>query len=76
MDLRPQIFPHSVVKQDVGNPSFFWSKIIFDAFKKNSRKGKFWQERKKMYYPHPFWDNMAQDIQTAKLLNSLLEIVN
>ncbi len=44
MDLRPQIFPHSVVKQDVGNPSFFWSKIIFDAYQKTLRKGKFWQE--------------------------------
>ena len=37
----------SVVKQDEINPSFFWSKIIFDAFKKYLRQGKFWQERKK-----------------------------
>ena len=43
----------SVVKQDEINPSIFWSKIIYDAFKKNLRQGKFWQEMKKMPYPPP-----------------------
>jgi len=65
MDLRPQIFPHSVVKQDVRNPSFFWSKNIFNAFRKNSRKGKFWQERRKIP-PPSFLGQMAQDIQTSE----------
>jgi len=41
----------SVVKQDERNHSFFWLKIIFDSFKKNLRKGKFW--RKKMPYSPP-----------------------
>ena len=51
MDLTPQIFPYSVVKQDERNLSFFWSKTILEAFKKNPRKGKFWIERKNMHYP-------------------------
>ena len=38
----------TVVKQDERNFSFFWSRIIFDALKKTLRKGKFWQERKKI----------------------------
>ena len=48
----------SVVKQDERKPSFFWSKIVLDAFGKNLRKSKFWQERKKVQYPTPsllFW---------------------
>ena len=44
----------SVVKQYEINSSFLWSKIIFDASKKTLRKGKFWQERKKMpSFPPP-----------------------
>jgi len=38
----------TVVKQDERNLSFFWSRIIFDALKKTPRKGKFWQETKKI----------------------------
>ena len=71
----------SVVKQDERNSSFLWSKIIFDASKKTLRKGKFWQERKKMPSfppPTPCLDKMTQDIKISKFLNIWLkwQIVN
>ena len=79
MDLRPHIFPHSVVKQDVRNPHFSGQKIFLMLFRKKTlERGSFGKRGRRCITPppHPFWDKMAQDIQTAKLLNSLLEIAN
>ena len=65
MDLTPQIFLH---KFKTRRKKFltFWSKLIFDAFKKNLRKVKCCQERKKIpYFPPPllFFEIMTNNIK-------------
>ena len=54
MDLRPQIFPHSVVKQDVRNPHFSGQKIFLMLFRKKTlERGSFGKRGRRCITPPP-----------------------